>query len=33
VKGQDVVNAISLLPRDSRDKPKEPVVMQRVTIK
>jgi cyclophilin family peptidyl-prolyl cis-trans isomerase len=33
VKGQDVVTAISLLPRDSRDKPKEPVVMQRVTIK
>ncbi len=32
VKGQDVVDAISLLPRDAGDRPKEQVIMQKVTI-
>ena len=32
VKGMDVVNAISLVPRDARDKPRAPVVMESVTI-
>jgi len=32
VKGQDVVDKISLTPRDSNDKPLKPVVIQKVTI-
>jgi cyclophilin family peptidyl-prolyl cis-trans isomerase len=33
VKGQDVVNKISLVPRNSRDKPNENVTITKVTIK
>jgi len=33
VVGQDVVNAISLVPRGARDKPREDVVISKVTIK
>lgn len=32
VQGQDVVDAIAGVPRDQRDKPLEPVVMEKVTI-
>jgi peptidyl-prolyl cis-trans isomerase A (cyclophilin A) len=33
VKGQEVVDAISQLPRDSSDRPQTPVVIKKVTIK
>ncbi len=32
VEGQDVANKISTLPRDSSDRPRQPVVMQKVRI-
>jgi cyclophilin family peptidyl-prolyl cis-trans isomerase len=32
LKGQDVANAISLAPRDAMDKPREQILMQKVTI-
>jgi hypothetical protein len=32
LEGQDVANKISNLPRDSSDRPKTPVVMQKVRI-
>jgi peptidyl-prolyl cis-trans isomerase A (cyclophilin A) len=32
IEGQDVANKISNLPRDSNDRPKTPVVLQKVRI-
>ena len=32
VEGQDVVNKIARVPRDENDRPKTPVVVQKVTI-